>query len=381
MSKTTTLQSKINKTVIDRMQVGDVVWDTELKGFGARRQKNSISYFLKYRVNGRQRWITIGRHHPYTPNRARQEAIAYKLDPNLIINKKKEINATLSELIERFKLARYPNLKPKTRKDYNSLLERHILPAFGKMEIKAIDRSNIVKFHQKMAQTPRRANLALAVLSTILNWAEEFEFRDLNTNPCKRIKKFPEKKRERYLSKDEIGRLGKALNEAEKLGHISMFSAAAIRLLILTGARRGEILNLRWDYIDMEREIIFLPDSKTGAKQINLNKPAIEVLQSLPQQVGNQHVILGRVHGKPMVNISKPWGIVRKAADLDDFRLHDLRHCFASTAAEEGGSLLYIGKLLGHKKTSTTERYAHLADNSAKELNEKVGRTIQNRLL
>lgn len=376
MSSKNSFHARITKTVIERLQTGDCVWDTDLKGFGARRQKHSASYFLKTRIRGRQKWITIGQHNPYTPDTARKQAMAFKLDPSSADQKKQEY-PTLNEVIDRFKLTHYPKLKQRTRYDYSSLLEKQIIPSLGKLEIAEITRADITKFHHKFAHTPRRANMALAVVSVIMSWAEEFGFREQNSNPCKGIKKFTENKRERYLSKEELNRLGKALSETEKTGKISIYAAAAIRLLILTGARRGEILTLKWAYFDFEKQVIRLPDSKTGAKIINLNEPTIKVLEIIPQQVNNPYVIVGKVHGQPMVNIFKPWDIVRKAAGLDDFRLHDIRHSFASTAAESGASLLHIGKLLGHKKSTTTERYAHIANNPIKELNETVGTLIK----
>ncbi len=376
MSGKNSFHARITKTVVERLQSGDCVWDTELKGFGARRQKNTASYFLKTRLRGRQKWITIGQHNPYTPDRARKQAMAYKLNPSTVVQKKQEY-PTLNEVIERFKLTHYPKIKPRTRKDYTSLLDKQILPSLGKLEIAEITRADVTKFHHKFAHTPRRANMALAVVSVIMSWAEEFGFREQNSNPCKGIKKFAENKRERYLSKEELGQLGKALSKAENTGQISIYAAAAIRLLILTGARRGEILTLKWEYIDFEKQVISLPDSKTGAKIINLNEQTIEVLQSIPRQAGNPYVIVGKVHNQPMVNIFKPWDLVRKAAEIDDFRIHDIRHSFASIAAESGASLLHIGKLLGHKKSTTTERYAHLGNNPIKKLNETVGTLIK----
>lgn len=369
-------QAHINKTVVERLQPGDTVYDTSLKGFGVRRQKISASYFLKTSIRGKQKFITIGRHGlPWTPDAARRQAMKFKADPSEAVEPK-EGHLTLSEIVERFKQTHYTNIKPRTRQDYTSLLEKQILPNLGKLEIAKISRADVTKFHHKFAHTPRRANMALAVVSVIMSWAEEFGFREQNSNPCKGIKKFSEGKRERYLSKEELGRLGRALTEAETSGKISIYAAAAIRLLILTGARRSEILSLKWEYIDYEKQVIRLPDSKTGAKTINLNEPTMEVLQSIPRQTGNPYVIVGKIHGQPMVNIFKPWDLVRKASALEDFRIHDIRHSFASIAAQSGASLLHIGKLLGHKKAATTERYAHVANDPVRTLNENVGNII-----
>lgn len=186
---------------------------------------------------------------------------------------------------------------------------------------------------------------------------------------------------ERYLSKEELSRLGAAINIAEQLGKISVYVAAAIRLLILTGARRGMILSLKWDYIAPEKQLIFLPNSIPGVKTVNLNAPAVTVFQSIHRLANNPFVIVGKVSGQSMVNIQKPWDIIRQSAGLRDFRLHDIRHSFASIAAENGASLLHIGKLLGHKKSATTERYAHISDSPLRKLNQSVGEVLALSLL
>ncbi len=370
-------RAHINKTVVERLQPGDTVYDTSLKGFGVRRQRLSASYFLKTCIRGKQKFITIGRHGlPWTPDTARRQAMAFKVDP-IQTAKEKETAVSLKELVDHFKQSHYPNIKPTTRREYSAVIDKKILPFLGKMIISEISRPDITKLHHKYAHTPRYANVTLMVISVIMSWAEEYGYRPINSNPCKGIKRFTENKVERYLSKEELSRLGGAISEEEAKGRISLYAAAAIRLLIFTGARKGEILNLKWEYINYEKQVIFLPDSKTGAKTINLNEPAMAVLQSIPRQTNNPYVIVGKVYCRSMVNIQKPWVIVRKTARLENFRIHDLRHSFASTAAESGASLLHIGKLLGHKKSTTTERYAHITNNPVKELNEEVGHLIK----
>lgn len=369
-------RAHINKTVVERLQPGDTVYDTSLKGFGVRRQRLSASYFLKTCIQGKQKFITIGRHGlPWTPETARRQAMAFKVDPLQSV-KETETRVSLAELVDHFKQSHYPNLKPMTRREYSAVIEKKILPPLGKMIISEISRPDITKLHHKYAHTPRYANVTLMVISVMMSWAEENGYRQLNSNPCKGIKRFKENVVERYLSKDELSRLGEAISEAEIKGRISLYAASAIRLLIFTGARKGEILGLKWEYIDFEQQMIFLPESKTGAKAINLNEPALSVLQSIPRQLNNPYVIVGKVPGRPMVNIQKPWIIVRETAGLKNFRIHDIRHSFASIAAQSGASLLHIGKLLGHKKAATTERYAHVANDPVKDLNQAVGNLI-----
>ncbi len=177
-------------------------------------------------------------------------------------------------------------------------------------------------------------------------------------------------------SEAELSRLGEALAAGVREGTETMFMIAAIRLLLFTGARLGEILGLRWDYVDIERACLRLPDSKTGQKVLYLNAPALEVLAALPRVEANPYVICGKREGAHLVNLEKPWRRIRARATLDDVRLHDLRHSFASFGAAGGLSLLMIGKLLGHTQAATTERYAHLAADPVRAANEAIGERI-----
>jgi len=184
------------------------------------------------------------------------------------------------------------------------------------------------------------------------------------------------RKKERYLSAVEFERLANVLSKREREGTEGPYAVAAIRLLALTGARLNEILTLRWDCVDFERQTLWLPDSKSGRKPVFLSQPAIEVLANLPRFDGNPFVIVGEKRGEHLKNLQKPWGRVRKAAGLHDVRIHDLRHSYASIAAAAGLSLPVIGRLLGHTKSVTTERYAHLAAEPLRAANEAVGERI-----
>jgi integrase len=177
-----------------------------------------------------------------------------------------------------------------------------------------------------------------------------------------RVEKFAERKRERMLSPDELPRLGDALAGYDG----SPYTVAAVKLLVFTGARLGEVLGLKWEWIDFGRGEARLPDSKTGAKTLHLPAPALAVLAKLPRLDGNPHVIAGHKEGAALVNLEKPWRAIREQAGLDDVRLHDLRHAFASVAASSGMGLPIIGKMLGHTQPATTARYAHLASDPVK---------------
>ena len=196
------------------------------------------------------------------------------------------------------------------------------------------------------------------------------------SNPAAHIKPFPEKKRERYLSQDELDGLMAVLEDGEADGSIGPYIAAAIRLLIFTGCRLGEILTLEWASVDLDKGRLVFEKHKTdqhGAKIIPLNAPAQELLANLPREESNPYVIVGEVPGKHLINLQKPWRRIRALADLDDVRIHDLRHSFASFAVGAGLSLPIIGGLLGHKSVQTTARYAHLAHDPLKQASDLVG--------
>jgi len=197
-----------------------------------------------------------------------------------------------------------------------------------------------------------------------------------NANPVKGITRYPERPRERYLNEEELARLYQALEEElEERGNI--YIVAAIRLLVFTGARLNEILTLKWEHVWLDDSLLILPDSKTGKKGITLNTPARKVLETLPRISGNPYVICGQKEGRHLINLQKPWRRIRKRAGLEDVRLHDLRHTFASMAARQGGSLPAIGALLGHTQSQTTQRYAHMIHGYLKDLNEDVGRGLE----
>ena len=216
----------------------------------------------------------------------------------------------------------------------------------------------------------------LALLSKMFNLAELWDLRVGGSNPRRHVTKYKEQPKERFLSQDELDRLLEVLQEADREDSESPYVIAAVRLLIFTGARLGEILTLRWADVDLDQKQIQLPDSKTGQKLIYLNEPAIDVLKKLPRVSGNSFVIVGKKDGTHLVNLRKSWYRLRKKADLEDVRIHDLRHSFASFAISSGLPLQIIGKLMGHKKSATTERYAHLADDPIRLANEQIGQIM-----
>lgn len=373
---------RVTQTAIRQMRPGDIIRDDDVKGFGARFRNASISYFLQTRANGRLRWLTIGKHgSPWTPETARRRAremlasISAGEDPGL--EKAAARNAvTTAEAISIFFEEHGPKLAASSREEYERLCRLHIAPAFGSVPIRDVTGGDVARLHVALRDRPRAANFALAVISKLMNWAETRGLRAPDSNPVKGVTRYKESRRERYLSSEELGRLAEALAAVDASGAESAYAVAAIRLLLLTGARLTEILTLQWRYVDLERGLIFLPTSKTGQKPIFLSEAALQVLRELPRLKNNPHVIVGAREGSRLINLQKPWRRIRAMAGLDDVRIHDLRHSFASFAAAGGASLPQIGALLGHKSPATTQRYAHLAAEPLHQVNAAVGDKI-----
>lgn len=383
---------RITKTIVDKSKPKEreyTVWDGEIAGFGLRIRPASNkypngrkSYIFKYRVGGgrkgTQRNPLIGVHGSITAEQARKIAGDWSAkvraggDPGGDRLKGREVE-TVKELWERY-LDEHakPNKGARSVEEDERNAKLHLLPALGKKKAAEVTFSNVDRLHKSMRDKPTGANRVLALCSHMFRMAEKWGIRPQNSNPCREVEKFDETSRERFLSTEELTRLADALNNCNELPQI----ASAIRLLIFTGCRRGEILTLRWEWIDFDRKCLRLPTSKTGAKIVHLNAPALEILASIPRVEGNPHVIVGRKTGEHLTDMTKAWFRIRKLAKLDGLRLHDLRHSFASAGAAAGLPLQMIGKMLGHAQIQTTERYSHLADDPVKVATERVGSDI-----
>lgn len=375
---------KITKRSVDTIMATErdaYLWDTALSGFGLKVTPTGRKvYLVQYRTGGRTRRVTIGRHgDKLTPEMARRSAkkllgqVAHGEDPAAARDLERD-QWTVRQAAQAF-LEQHAEAKrrPTTAREYRRVLDLHVLPALGSRAVDRVTGADMTRLHHKMASRPYQANRILAVCSKLFSWCIQQGVRQRqNGNPCQGLERFTETARERLLSADELARLGNALTAAEADGSASAPAIAAIRLLLLTGARRDEILTLKWSYIDLSRGVARLPDSKTGAKTIVLPPPALEVLAGIIRVEGNPFVIVGAKPGARLINLAKTWRRIRAAAGLPDLRLHDLRHAFASQAAASGMSLPLIGALLGHSQPATTARYAHFSSDPLRAAADKI---------
>ena len=378
--------TKLTNRTVAAIKPGDrdlFVWDDELPGFGLRVKPSGVkSYILQYRnQHNVSRRYTLGRHGVIGPEKARVKAksllagVQDGADPATERREAREAS-TVADLADRY-MTEHAEVKkrPRSVASDKTLLRLHVLPALGRKKVAALSRADITRLHHSLRETPGAANRTLALVSKMLNLAEKWGLRPDGSNPCRHVERYPERAMERFLSGDELGRLGAVLAEVERTATELPSVIAAIRLLIFTGARLGEILNLEWTHVDFERACLRLPESKTGAKVIHLSAPALEVLTGIEQD-GSLWVIAGRGSGRPLVNLRKPWYRIRAMAGLHDVRLHDLRHSFASVGVAGGLSLPMIGALLGHAQPATTARYAHLAADPLRQAVELIGERI-----
>jgi len=259
---------------------------------------------------------------------------------------------------------------------YRLVIAKHSLPRLGRRPALAVGHKEVTELHHALSAKPVMANHVVDLLSRIYNLAEDRGQIPEMSNPCRSVAKNRERRRERFLTDEEFRRLGRVLDEAESCKGVSVHAVAAIRLLLLTGCRKGEILNLRWSEVDLEAGELNVPDTKTGPRTITLSPEGASVLSRIPRLADNPFVIPGKLRGKAMRNLNDPWDIICERAGLEDMRLHDCRHSYASRALALGESLPMIGRLLGHTQVETTARYAHLAKDSVHDSAVRVSDSI-----
>ena len=382
--------SRLTKRIIDAAEPSSkelYIWDKALPGFGLRVMPSGRkSFVVQDRAGRRSRRITLGSATVITPEQARTRAIAIiseaRSGKDPAADRDAERKAMLvTELAQRFDEQHIAiRIKESTAREYRRNLRRFILPAIGRMKVTEVTRADIAKFHHDLRHIPYQANRCLEIISKMFNLAEVWGLRADGSNPRRHLQKYPEKKRERYLSPAELKRVGEVLREVEDEGRELTSAVLAIRLLIYTGCRLSEITKLKWEYVDLEGSALHLPDSKTGAKTVHIGRPAVELLENAPVIVGNPWVITGKIEGGRLSDLQPFWQRIRARAGLHDVRIHDLRHTFASTAVGAGQSLPMIGALLGHTQVQTTARYAHLASAPVKGAAEIISDLLERAL-
>lgn len=380
------LDDKVVRTLAAPPTGNRIAYDSETKGFGIRvTAAGAKAFILNYRSAGRERRYTIGSFPDWGVSAARDKAKELKRRVDNGEDPMGERHAeraapTIADLAERFEAEHLTKRRATTAKDYASILRGHILPALGTVKVADLRHADVEKLHRRIAVTaPYRANRAVSVLSKMFALAVKWELR--TDNPVKGIERAPEEKRERFLTPAEIARLGEVLAT-----HPEKASCRAIRLLLLTGARRGEMLSATWTQFDLEKGAWVKPSSATKQKKehrVPLSAPALSVLAELraDAEAGCPYLFPGKrtvdAKGKltwaPLTEIKRAWASVSKSAGIEGVRVHDLRHSFASILASSGLSLPIIGALLGHTQAATTHRYAHLLDDPLRAATEAAG--------
>ena len=408
--------TKLTKRAVDQALPSDAryfVWDSELKGFAIRvAPSGTKTYIVRYRPRGDgrlgpKRFVVVGRHGPLTPEQARMRAreilgaVAAGRDPAA---ERAQTSAamTVAALVELFVSEHAAaKRKPRTATGYAAVLNSWVVPKLGKRAAQAITQGEISQLHLAMKARPYQANRMLAIVASMYGFAVKRGLVSKGTNPTDGVVRYRERSRERYLTTEELGRLGETLRLAETAGlpwvlreetkgskHLAKAKnqhtliapevCLAFRLLLLTGARLREILHLEWRHVDLERGLLLLPDSKTGRKTIVLSSPAIGLIRFAPKR--GPYVITGADGERPRSDLKRPWRAIQQHAGLDGVRIHDLRHTFASIGAGASLGLPIVGKLLGHSQPATTARYAHLDADPLRRATDLIGSRISEAL-
>lgn len=401
---------KLTKRTVDALAPTNrpyIVYDEDLAGFGCRVMPTGTkSWVVEYRPHGggrgvAKRRVTLSKVGPLTAEQARKAAseilakVRLGADP-AVERDQRRASVTVSQLIEAFDAEHVRGkLKVSTGKSYEAGLDL-LAKAHGSQKAEALTRAQLATLHAKCRETPFAANRALAAWSKMFTWAAARGLVPEGHNPARGIERYREERRERFLTPNELERLGAALAEAETIGlswdvdvsrptakhlpreenrrtRLDPFVVAAIRLLLFTGARLREILEAKWSQLDQDRGVLFLADSKTGAKPLYLSSAALNILAGLPRVVDSPYIIVGGKAGAPRSDLKKPWASICRAASLDGVRIHDIRHSFASIGAGASLGLPVIGKLLGHSQAATTHRYAHLDTDPLRRAVDTIG--------
>lgn len=376
---------QLTKSIIDKISYSKTnnsrqfVWDAEISGFGLRvYPSGKKSFVLSYWMKGRKHLFTIGSYGVLTVDQARREArrlyvdILDGIDP-LENKKRNKADKSVRQLGIEF-VDKHSKIHKKTWKTDKRRIEEYINPAIGNYAADSITKSDIISLHQKIGQHAiYEANRTISLLGTMFRFGKEWGFLEpMAAIPTQGIKKYKELERDRWVTPEEMPRLAEAID-----GESSPFVRAAIWLYLLTGLRKTELLEAKWSNVDWVRKEIKIEGTKNGSNHhVPLSENALAVLRTLPRFENNPYVIAGKIPGAHLVNISKPWNRIKKAAKVEDVRLHDLRRTTGSWLAQKGNSLHLIARVLNHRSSNTTKIYARFGQNHVREALEDYGRDI-----
>ena len=349
------------------------VWDSRVNGLGVRvRLNGGKSYVLIRTVNGRTRRVSLGPTDRKGLDDIRRECLARQADAAVAgpTELEREVPTFGDFVLIEWQTAHWKRFKPSTRKSTESTLRTQLLPAFGATRLDRITRAGVERWFDGYSRTaPGGANRALDILRQILNFGNACGH--VRTNPSQGVRKNRRTEMTRFLSREEVGRLLDALDAASRRGESQRQQADIIRLLVLTGCRKGEVTNLRWSEVD--GDMLALADSKTGPRTVHLNPQARAVLDRQPRGEGPWVFPSPVRPDRPCSDDVNLWRSVRREAGIEDVRLHDLRHNYASWAVMQGVPVPVVSRLLGHSSTKMTLRYVHFDDRDVRATAERVG--------
>ena len=351
------------------------IWDSELAGFGLRvRPTGRYFWFVRVRHRGKHRRVSLGCTEDVDAALARTQARRLLAEVALDgLPKRTVIKATptMTDFVNTYWSDIARTWKPSTTKRNLNAWRNHLAPAFGETRVADITRADITRWRDNYAGSGEGScNRSIPVMASLLKYAEQLHLRRKGSNPCRGMPRFKREPMERYLLPLEYRRMAAVLREDEASHPVHV---AIVRLLLFTGARVGEIRDLRWEWIKPPR--LDLPDSKTGAKVIWLNSQALAVLAAQPRLDDCPFVFPNAKRTAPM-KLDPWWPKFRRRCALPDVRVHDLRHSFASSAIMDNVPLATIGKLLGHLLPETTAKYAHLADDVIADAAKRISGSL-----
>jgi integrase len=381
--------SRLSTTALTKIQPGQIIYDDQVQGLHARANGQRVSFYLYFRTPDRkERRPKIGDYGTFTIPQAREIARDWlmKNATGRPIKSAEADSHTVQDLYEAWQRHHKPKLKPETARGQESQWQVHILPKMAKDRVADVTDDDIANIHAEISEKhPTQANRVLGLLSIAFTMAEKrpLKWRAQRTNPCYGIDRTKEKARKRYLTAEELQRIGLVLQQWEQNPGQRQRASRFFRLLMMTGARKNEIAKAKRAWLNLEARVLMLPDSKTGERTIALPKAAVELIKKMiADDPYSEWLCPGRRRSEPINNHHTAWYSLLEQAGVEDLRIHDLRHSFASVGLSMlGYNLKEIGVALGHRNQSTTEVYAHLTFGKQLEVSDAVSGAIERMMI